>query len=328
MAEPEETPSVEPTEGNDEVKTDYESMTVEEIDAEFERTGGVNPQEESAEPEPGPAPEPVAAEPESTDKPEPQEESTPATTEDAPAEPEPNEQELQMQEMQLQMERIGQERQQFEHIAGRTTGEIGFLKKELERLRATPQVAQQDPVDYQAETPTVQPQPPSAPSRLEGQVAELQESYRASAVEKVYNTFLSHVEKDLLADGVKQDQIESEQTSIMEKINPTLKQRFDTFGDVSNLGTKATEKVTRMVLEGAYTDIKIAKIADLRKTFSERKAVQIAENKIAKQAASTSGSGGRPVQESPPKSIEDMTAEEADAELIRLSGEGIYRSRR
>ena len=316
-------PEVEPAEA-----PNYDDMSMEDIEAAFARGEGTIREEPPEEPEEQGVVEEPAAE-ESTETPEPQaaDEAVAEATTEAPAEESPEEPEilddnaLQMQEMQLQMERIRQEREQFEHIAGRTTGEVGFLKQELERLRASPAPQPiQDDLDYPAETP-VQPQPQRAPSQLEGQVAELQESSRARAIEGVYSEFLSRVSRDLTAQGVEQAKLETEQNSIVEQITPTLKQRFESFGDVSTMNIKTTEKIARMVLEGAYTDTKLEKIAQLRKTNSERNATQIAANKIVKQAASPSGSGGRSVQESPPKSIEDMTWEEADAAMIAQYGD-------
>lgn len=320
--------------GNDEVVVNYDDMSIEELDKVFASTGGVMPEDEPepapepeavAEPEPEADTEPRAADP--TDVSEPQEATPEDTAQEEgapPAEPDiPDDNALQMQEIQLQLERVRQEREQFESIAGRNTGEIGFLKKELERLRAAPAPQPtQDPLDYQpAETPPVQPQPARAPSQLEGQVAELQDDSKASAVQRVYSEFLTQISTDLTAQGVNQEKVETEQISIMEQITPTLKQRFEPFGDLSTLNTKATEKVTRMVLQGAYTDIKLAKVAALRKTVSERTATQIAKTRIAKQAASPSASGSRGVKEAPPKSDKDLTWEEADAALTAEHGE-------
>ncbi len=332
MAEPEETPSVEPVEGNDEVKTDYESMSVEDIDAEFERTGGVNVQEEPVEPEPEQAP--LAAEAESTEKTEPQEATDKeATTEptDVPAEPEPDDRELQLQEMQLQVERMRLDKQHFEHLAGKNATAVDDLRRELQSsMRASPAV--EDPINLEDNQPSVAPSPRIVPDRneaLAGKVAELQRAHSDRETERVYADFSSVVDSDLAAQGVAKEEIVVEREKIFnEQIAPTLKQRFEPYGNLSEYPINTLSKVTRMVLDAAYVDVKLAKVAVLRKTVSERNAVQIAENKIAKQAASTSGSGGRPVQESQPKSISDLSAEEADAELTRLSGEGIYRPRR
>ncbi len=319
MADPETTPSVESKEGNSEVAPNYDSMSVEEIELEFERTGGVNPEEgseESVAPEPEPAPEPVAAE-------APKEEvvETPA---EVVVEPETDDRELQMQEMQLQMERMKLDKHHFEHLAGKNATAVDDLRKELQASSvARPPV--EDPI-YQEDTPqSVAPAPRTVPVPdvgLAGKVAELQQSQVAQETERVYNSFLEKIKSDLSTQGVKQDQIETEMNSVMEQITPTLKQGFKSYGDLSTYPVKTLSKVTRMVLDSAYTDVRLAKVADLRSQHAERKATQIADNKIAKQAAQTSGSSGRTVGEPPPKSVEDMSAEEADAEMSRLYGDG------
>jgi len=318
MAEPEKIEDANGEVGAQEPDTpDYADESIEDLEARFRAGEGQQVEEDippAPEPEPEPAPEPESL-PEVAAS---EDENTPGV--EVPPPDEPDERDLQFQEMQLEMERIRQERERFEYQTGRATGEVGFLKKELERLRAAPP-PQDDPIDYEP-AETARPAPtPSAPSHLEEQVAELRAEQTASAVQRVYSEFLTQVEGDLKAQGVEQDNIPAEQESIIEQITPTLKERFEPFGDVSTLGAKSLQKVTRMVLQGAYTDQKLAKIANLRKQASERKASQIAETKIIKQAASPSGSSGRAVQEPPPKTPEQMTAEEADAEMIRLFGD-------
>ena len=304
MAEPEQ------------VELDYEKMTADEIDAELSRTGGViqdEPVEAAPEPVPEPTPEPVAEEVAAVeDSPSVEEPSTPTE--------ELDDRDLQIEEMRLKMERMEQGRQATDYNTSRSAGEVGFLKKELERLRTAPPPQPDTDLDYQVDTPRVQPHQ-SAPSHLEGQVAELRAEQTASAVERVYSEFLTTVESDLKAQGVEQDKLAEQQNSIIEAITPTLKERFEPFGDVSTLGAKSLQKVTRMVLQGAYTDHRLAQVAALRSELSERKATQIADSKIVKQAASPSGSGGTAVKESPLKRPEDMTAEEADAALVAEHGE-------
>ena len=299
----------------EQVEIDYEKMTADELDAELSRTGGViqdEPVEAAPEPVPEPTPEPVAEEVAAVeDSPSVEEPSTPTE--------ELDDRDLQIEEMRLKMERMEQGRQATDYSNSRNAGEVGFLKKELERLRTAPPPQSNTDLDYPVEAQT-RPQQ-SAPSHLEGQVAELRAEQTASAVERVYSEFLTTVESDLKAQGVEQDKLAEQQNSIIEAITPTLKERFEPFGDVSTLGAKSLQKVTRMVLQGAYTDHRLAQVAALRSELSERKATQIADSKIVKQAASPSGSGGTAVKESPLKRPEDMTAEEADAALVAEHGE-------
>jgi len=305
---------------------DYDSMSLEEIEAEFERTGGVNQEEPVAAPapEPAPEPEPVAAEPEAD--PAPQVVSEDAPPEDAPAEPtepEIDDRDLEMQEMRLQMERMQLDRQHFEHLAGKNATAVGDLRQELQAVSAARPTVEPDPIYEDTQPSVVQPRIVPAPDAgLAGKVAELQQSQMAQETERVYNSFVDRIKSDLSTQGVKSDEIETQANGVIEQITPALKQGFEPYGDLSTYSVKTLSKVTRMVLDSAYTDVKLAKLAELRRTNAERKATQISETRIAKQAASPSGSGGRTTGEPPPKRVEDMTAEEADAEMIRLYGDG------
>lgn len=307
---------------------DLDNMTLEEADAALrEITEGIesDPVEDEVEPEPEqPVEEPAVEEPE--------QEEEPVAAEEANGEL-PDERDLLVEEMKLKLEAERQARERFELAAGRSGGELGHLRKEFDRLKAQlasnrPEV---DDLDYEqpAESPRrVQPQPNQPQSsHLEDQVAELRQEATKVAVEKVYSDFLSQVQDDLKAQGVEQDKLASEQEAVFREITPTLQGQIESFGDLSNAGTKTLQKVTKMALQGAYTDYRLKKIASLRNEISERKASQVAQSKIAKQAASPSGSGGKSVKEPPPKKPEEMTADEADAALIELFGDGHGRVR-
>ena len=320
----------EPTNNEPAEGPDYSTESVEELEARFAAGEGVV---KEGEPDPVPEPGPVAAAPTEAD-PEPQVASEDAPPEDAPAEPtepETDDRELQMQEMQLQIERMRLDKQHFEHLAGKNATAVDNLRKELQTSSAPRPVAE-DPIDYEDIPSSVAPQPrivPAPDDGLAGKVAELQQSQMAQETERVYNSFVDKIKSDLSTQGVKSDDIETQTQSVIEQITPTLKQGFEPYGDLSTYSVKTLSKVTRMVLDSAYTDAKLAKVAELRRTNADRKATQISETRIAKQAASPSGSGSRGVQEPPPRTvnpntgvIDGMTAEEADAELIRLEGDG------
>jgi hypothetical protein len=316
----------------------YDDMSIEQLEAEFANTGGViqdDPVDEPApvdEPEQNPAQEVAATDgnhAEQSDQADPQ-------AADEPQEVELDDRDLQLQELQLQLERERVGREQANLIATRNAGKMGHLQKQLEQLaaernRPTPA---SDSLDYEddptAESARFQPQPPVVPSRYEDEVAELRIAHRANMVKEVYSDFLNRLSEDLTAQGVPQDKIAVEQQSLIEQITPTLKDRFEPFGELDGLKSQTLGKITRMVLDSAYTDAKLQKIADLRRRSAERRATQISESRIVKQAASSSGSGGRPAKEPPPKSVDDMTAEEADAALIAQfgTGQGNLRARR
>jgi len=318
MADSETIPSVEPVEVVEQAP-DYDTMTVEELDAEFERTGGAIVEEAPPVVEPDPDPEPVAAIEENGEV------SEVAADGIVDEVPEVDELDLAKQEYQLQIERLKLDRQHFEHLAGRNATDVDNLKKQLEQI-ASGRTSPAPEVDtmYEDDSHSGAPAPRINPAttRLEAEVAELQGDNVKREIERVYDGFLNSIGNDLARQGVPQDQIEAERNAVMDHITPTLKERFEPYGNISTMRAKTLSKVTRMVLDSAYTDVRLDKIATLRKEASERKATQIAQSRIVKQAASPSGSGGKSVKESAPKRVEDMTAEEADAALIAEYGDG------
>ena len=321
MAEPEKIEDANGEVGAQEPDTpDYADESIEDLEARFR--AGEGQVEDDAPPAPEPEPEPVP-EPESLPEVAASEEVPPVEEPVTASTDEPDDRDLQFQEMQLEMERMRLDRQHFEHLAGKNATAVDDLRKELIASARTSPAAEVDPI-YEDISPSVAPAPRTVPAPetgLAGKVAELQQSQFAQETERVYNSFLGKIESDLSSQGVAVDRIASESESVIEQITPTLKERFEPYGDLNRYPIKTLAKVTRMVLDSAYTDVKLAKIAALRKQASERKATQIAETKIIKQAASPSGSSGRAVQEPPPKTPEQMTADEADAEMIRLFGD-------
>jgi hypothetical protein len=309
----------------EEVTTDYDSMSADELDNLM--------REEADAALYGPPPQAeVEVEAEAPV------EQAAVSEESAPTESEPEQEfddrDLQIQELTLQMQSLSEQKELASIAASKHAGAVGYLQKQMNELTAerNRSTSAGDPYDREdeitAEPHRGQPLPGRTSRALEDKVAELQAEQMNGTTKRIYGDFLNQIANDLTAQGVEQDGLGAEQESIISQITPTLKQRFEPFGDISQMQPKTVEKVVNMVLQSAYTDVKLAKVAEFRKTNLARKASQISESRIVKQAASPSGSGGKSVQDPPQKRVEDMTAEEADAALIALYGDGGYRPRR
>ena len=306
---------------------DYDSMSADDLDNLMRKDAdeamfGPPPAQEEVEEVPA-----EQAAPAESNEPETAAAETPA--DDAP---ELDERDLQIQELTLRMESLSAQKELSDLASSKNAGMLGHIQKQMANMaaeRQRPAPAEDLYIeDESTAEPYRQPRPGRADDALGAKVAELQAEQLKGATERIYTGFLNQISSDLTAQGVEQANLDNEQKAIMEQITPTLKQRFEPFGDISQMQHKTVEKVVNMVLQSAYTDVKLNKVAEMRKLNLERKASQIAESRIVKQAASPSGSGGKSTKEPPPKRVEDMTADEADAALIALYGDGGYRPRR
>lgn len=319
-------PSVEPVEPTEQQAPDYESMTVEQLEAEFDRTGGMV-EESVTDVTPTPEPEP---EPEQATEPDEIAADSEEVAEEAPVEdPIIDDRDLEFKEMSLKMEKLQIERDHERFVASNNAGKIGYLQQQLQQLSAEPRprAAEYDDLgNEEAESRRVQPQQQYRP-QIEDKVAELQSEQTNIAVKGVYDNFLAQVSSDLTKQGLESEKVQAEQNAIIDRIAPTLKDRFETFGSLEDMGTKTISKITGMVLQSAYNDVKLERLAALRKETSERKASQVSEARKVKLAASppSAGSSGTPDRQ---KSPEEMTASEADAAMISLYGDGSRRRQR
>ena len=283
---------------------ELQDMTIEQIEEMFAKGDGfIEEPDETTEPEPV-EDEPTEAEP--VQEVEAESDDTP---EDAPAEAESSESEDEKPEdipdpVQLAIEEAEARAKHFESIAGRTTGELGYLRKrvkELEQVRVAAPPPAPSEEDYTAEQyADERPKPPTqAPAGNQSSVA----TYVVGlAVNNAANEFKAqHPDLDELADGVK-EYLSSEGglADVLSMDDPVL----------------AAQEVTK-ILNAAYWKAKADHTATRRIDAEKRRADQLSALEQRKKSASSTSSGSVPAPKPKPKSYDDMSVEELEAELTR-----------
>ena len=111
----------------------------------------------------------------------------------------------------------------------------------------------------------------------------------------------------------------------MQAMMPRIKEEIGLYGN-QNLNPRSAEKVTRQATAAAHVQWQLQRVRDNRAEAVTKRASQYDSRKREKLTASISGSGAA-APTPRPRSAEDMTAEEADAAMIREFGDG-HRPRR
>lgn len=309
---------------------DYDNEDIDALEARFrDGEGMIQVEESSGEPasepvEPEPEPDRAAEEPvaEETAPPEGVDEEPAAEPEPAPVEEDFDETRSLLEETRLQLAKTEQERQKFEFLAGRHTGELGHLRKLVEQLQTGTVPADTDSTDEYGEPVASAPAPVPVDTGLQSRVAELESDLNREAATAAYDSFVADNKLFVPAgvNGEDAEKMEAEITQLMADMKPHIERARESYSGLE-LSRKATRKVVRMMLDSAYTEVKLDRLRKQRAEALEKRASQVDSRRLAKQAAAPSGSGAAPAPKPRPKRIEDMTAEEADAEMIRLSGE-------
>jgi len=307
----------------------YDEETVEQLEARFAKGEGlVNNDPEEPEAPPAETPEPPAgkeAEPPKEPAAEPEAEVVP----DEPAEDVPDEQALLVEELRLQVERADRDRKKQEFLAGRATGESGFLKRRIEQLEQS--LAGREPTpDSDYDEPDTEPtrrvQPTRQDSVHESRLADLEQERREAALEVEYSMFLSEVKNDVVSDltiqanGTNRPPSEvdaaAEVDKRMQALIPQIHDEIKPYGSMQ-LNAKSSRKVARLAFDSAYTDWKLQRLRDMKLEASKKRVSQVPARKREKLAATISGSGGASVPADRPKTYDDMSVEELEAELKR-----------
>lgn len=292
---------------------DYSGETLEQLEARFQQGEGLIDDD--------PQPEPETVEVEDPPKEEPETDAAPdgETQEAQPkAEVEPEFDEAASIEEEQRLEKLKRDTfdEKRELILSREATRAGNLQKQVDELRQALVESQQQapPARYEeADARPAQPRAPIVDNPLQAMVTELQQESRARAVEAEYNSFV---------------QSHPDAVGLMEKMAPSIQEQVKGIEEM-NLNNKSLAKMLRFTLSTAYADIKLQEVLSQRKEALERRASSAPERKRAKQVASVSGSGGSPAPRARQKSVEDLTAEEADKALIAEFGTGhTRRSRR
>lgn len=293
--------------GNAEQLPDYANETVEQLEARFRAGEGVirEQPEEAVEPE-------VEQAVEETVEAEAAEEAQPGQ-ESEETDEEFDERQSLIEELKIQLEKERINAAKLQHLQSRDAGLVGHLKKEMEALKAAiTQPASEEDLDYSAEPQRGQPRFVQTPGTeaLQSRLAELENSARAGAIEAEYAAFIAA--KNL--DGEKASEfIKSMGSSIAEQWEPYREQ-------VGSMSAASLRKSLRFVLDSAYADLRLSELKSKREEAIAKRASQVPERKKAKLASATSGSGSVAGAPKGPKKLSDMTAEEADAELLRQFG--------
>lgn len=296
----------------------YDGESLDDLEARFRAGEGILVERDDE-----PAPEPETQEPEAAEEAQAEPEAQAEEVREEPeSEPEPKEsgnaEALEELRLQLELERSARERSEL--IGGRAAAQLGELRKQVEMLTQTRQQPPPTPDDDYG-VPQQQAPPysypgahqPSGVDAIQEKVAGLEAAERARAIEAELQSFkLKNFGDD---ENAYQQFVESSKESLSASLAPYQNLPLDNAG---------ARKLLNISLNIALTE---HRLAQRKRDAQERVAQQVPEKKRAKQAATVSGSGAASVPKSRPKSPEEMTAEEADAELIKLYGDGHYRRR-
>jgi hypothetical protein len=308
---------------------DYDGMTDEQLEEALAKGGGpVVPSEEE--------PEQPASEPDAETAPEaPADESPADPVEEAPAdapaeEPEFNEQESQIEELRLQLQQQKQERERASFQRDREAGTVGSLKQELESIKALLANRQDDLEGDDGVEAAKAPAPAFRDSRVDDIEQDRKQQRIATAFKEFIDKVGDDTRKDLEAaangEAVTAEAFAAEHEARIKAMTPRIQEQAAVYKDES-FNIKAAEKATRMACDAGYLDWQLERVRNLRAAASKKQASQVSSKKREKMAASVSGSGSSAPSASH-KLAENMSADEADAALVREFGSGQRRYRR
>lgn len=248
-------------------------------------------------------PPPVTpTEPEPAQAPEAQVEEAASPTPETPQEPQPEAQapddmELLRSELSETLSRV----KHFEQVAGRNAGENGFLKQQIARLESQLHSvrAGEDQGEYQRPQENAPPQPTIKSDPLTTWAIQ-------QAVEKAGYLF-TQANPDV---GEHWQGMQEYMGKFNPDTNPILN---------SNNPMEAQEGATRMLQE-AYWHVRANKEAARRQELLQRRADQTSKLAQAKQLASVSGSGSAPPPKPKEKSMDEMSFEELEREMLKQTG--------
>lgn len=302
---------------------DYENESLEQLEARFrDGEGIIVERDDSVEPEP-PATEP---EPEATEEAKAEPAAEAEVTQEAEAQQPEQTDASALEELRLQLEIERAARERSELFGGRAASELGELRKQvamLEQARTQPPPPPAEELDPYREVPQQAPQPGLPPHAgvgdLQAKVASLEQQDRQRALVTDVEAFRQkHFPNE--SGGVDEEAYTAFTTASAESI----KSQIAPYQHL-NLDTESARKLLNISLNIALAEYQLAQ---RKKAATEKTAQQVPEKRKAKQAATVSGSGASPAPAPRTKRPEDMTAEEADAALIKEFGDGHYRRSR
>lgn len=245
-------------------------------------------------PEPEPTqPEAETAQPKDETVP-PEEIPQPSATEGT-KEPEPTADELDRKILQAQVEEARALAKKHEQVAGRSAGELGFLRQRVQELQSLFEARPAQDPEYAEE--------PRAPAPPKSQADEETRAYtREIAVERGASKFHA---------------LHSDIQAHIQNIGEYLKEQD--FSYRQSAGPLEAERETLRILEEAYWDAKAKSHRTALEVHQKTRADQFARMQEAKKRATISGSSSHAAPAPKPKTLDDMSIEELGKELDRLT---------
>lgn len=269
---------------------DLDKMTTDELEALLKHPEKLA--ELEAEPEaPAPAPEPT---------PEPEPEPEKAPEEPAPAEPakEPEpEVDYEKERLRLLLEEMEARQKAMDSKLGKYAGEADYWRKQAERAKARPEPAPEEPSAFD---PEERPRPAPAPSR------DATTSYVIGLAvnQAAFDFAASHPDAKDMAQEIQQYWIDT---------------GYDAQRALLADDPIEARKESYRALDEAYWHVSAARRAKARTELDQKRTEQFTRAKEAKQRAGISASGSAPPPRAPAKTLNDMTTEELEKELKRLT---------
>jgi len=275
---------------------DYANMSEAELDALFAKGEGFVPTEPEKVAEPAPVPEP---EPEPEPKAaQPAEPETPPQAEPPAVEVEDDLAKLEEEGLRLEREKLKADLALQQAHSSRLAGEIGYLKKQLE---STPREAREP---YEPQTPEEQ----DRLTRLEQAFLESERKRSQLAVAQAAETAINALDAPELAS------IRSE----IAEVAPKYREQLASAREVNDptLARQLADAIGRSVI----ADAKELAWTNRRKALEEKRTVQQAALTARKKSAAVSGGSASSAPRPAPKTYDQMTPEELDAEMEKEFG--------
>ena len=290
--EPQETPAAEP---------DYESMSVEQLEglmtgtepaAEEVDTASEDVVEDEVEATPEPDPDTPPVEPEAETDPKPE-----AADEEAP----PDQETLLREQVEVERKKMEADMALQRAHASRLAGEIGFLKQQLQARRAPePQQPElREDVDYSGDDRL---------TLLQRKLESLETQKRQESVDQAiagalqgFSSLMGEVSPEELKPAA-------------EKFVGDWQQALDST-DPGTAGAMAKAVLTRIA-----ADVEESRFLVKKQAAEERRAAMTQNLTKQKKAATISGAGAAAPPKPRQKTYDEMTVEELEVELNKLSG--------
>ena len=243
----------------------------------------------SSEPEPSPEEMPVPEVP--TTEPEP-------ATPPEPVVPEETEANLEAERLRLLAEELEAKSKHWESVAGRNAGELGFIKSQLKAIQAAQAAAQAG--EYV----------PSEPALGSTQPVPQRDGLAEWAVQQAVQQSVSGFEAS-----------HPDVTEIQDKMVEYIKTSgYDMQSVLSMTNPIDAQREMNRALEEAYWHTKASVVATRRAELSAKREAIQTKAATNKMKASVSATASAPAPKPKTKTVDEMTDDEIEREMVRASG--------